>query len=285
MATQPEDLIDDNEDEIEQLSEAANDQDDAEQGDDQGQPDDQADDSEEDVIQFAGAETKGEVESEGMRSLRERLKESERERKELLRKVAPKVDEVGPEPNIDDYWENPEQYTIDLRAYDAKMADAKAAEKRQAEANEAAQKKWQDQERTFEDAWSGLRNEAKHAARAKVEDAFAPEQQAMLVKAARGNGAGLFFMLGSNPDSLAKLKDLASDPVEFIAEAATMAKDIQVTKRAPRTLPEAVHRGSGGSAGNTDAKLIRLQSEAEKTNDYTKLFAYKRELRAAGKNV
>lgn len=278
MATQPEDLIDDHEDEIEQPgNEAANDQDDAEQGDDQDQPDDQADDGDEDVIQFAGAETKGEVESEGMRSLRERLKVVEREKRDLERRNAPKADEVGAKPNIDDYWENPEQFETDLLAWNERKRSADDDAKRQREANETAQKKWQDQERTFEDAWSGLRNEAKHAARAKVEDAFAPEQQAMLVKAARGNGAGLFFMLGSNPDSLAKLKDLASDPVEFIAEAATMAKDIQVTKRAPRTHPETVHRGSGGSAGGSDAKLARLEADARKTGNRTALNQYKME--------
>jgi hypothetical protein len=282
MATQPDDLdddaIDQTADDSGEDDAAVNDNADAGDGDDEQQADD-----EEDVVSFAGTEATGEVEPEGLRNLRTRLRQVEQEKRELEQRIAPKADDVGAKPNIDDYWEDPDKYDTDLLAWNERKRKADERVSQQDAANRAAQERWQAQEREFETSWGSLRNAAKDAARAKVEDAFDATQQAMLVKAARGNAAGLFFMLGSSDERRAELLKVAGDPVEFVATAAVMAKDIQVTKRTPSTQPETVHRGSGGSAGKVDAKLERLEREAAKTNDRTELIAYKRELRERGK--
>lgn len=256
----------------------ATDDDDDEEG--EGGEDQDAGDDDEYQIVVGDIEARAEDEPEGVRNLREALKETKRRLKEAESRLAPATDDVGEKPNIDDYWDNPEQYDIDRDAWADRKRKADEARRQQEEAAERFQKRWQEQERQFEEGWGALPMKGKDTARAKVEDQFDTMQRAMLVKAARGNAAALFYVLGSDQARIDKLKALADDPAEFIAEAAVLAKETQVQKRKPTTAPETRHTGqSGGGGGRGDSKLERLEREAEKTGDRTELLAYRRKLR------
>jgi hypothetical protein len=87
------------------------------------------------------------------------------------------------------------------------------------------------------------------------------------------------YALGKNPE---KLKELAAitNPVRFTAALVRMETKMTVSTRKPSTSPEKVIAGNSAVSGINDKTLDRLRDEAEKTGDFTKVLAYKKQLRA-----
>lgn len=258
-----------------------------EEGQDQGTEDeggsgDDADgagdgDDDEDVITFGGEASAPEQDTRTIRELREAVKTYKRRAHDAEAKLAPVEDDLGAEPDPDDYWDNPEGLRDAIRDYDRKKARRDERIAAQTEQAQRMQARWDEQSSAFESNWAGLKVASKDEARARVEDQFDAAQQAMLIKASRGN-AGFLVFLGNSPDRLAKLKELAHDPADFLVEAAVMAKEVGVSKRKPDTQPETRHRGSSGGGGGGDQKLARLEAEARKTGDRTALNRYRRNM-------
>lgn len=88
----------------------------------------------------------------------------------------------------------------------------------------------------------------------------------------------LVYHLGKNPQ---KAKELASitDPIQFAFAAAKIDAQIKMTARKPSTSPERKPSGSASLSGTTDSTLNKLRAEAEKTGDFTKVIAYKKQKR------
>lgn len=274
MATQIEDITDD--DHLEDNPELDLDADDQDEGQDddqsdEGEPDDQPAGDDEDVITFGDAGVSGEDEPEGMRNLRQRLREVERENRTL--KGQPRQEEVGPRPSLEQFDYDEDAHAEAVVKWVQAKRDADDHAEQQEQIARKAQEKWERQSRDFEDRWSDLRIAGKDAARARVEEAFDATQQALLVKAARGNAAGLFAAIGFNADNLAKLKTLTDDPAEFIAEAAVMAKEVKV-ERKPKTTPIEPVRGGTGGVAKGDARRAAMEAQADKSGDYSALIRY-----------
>ena len=66
-----------------------------------------------------------------------------------------------------------------------------------------------------------------------------------------------------------------TDPLKFGREIWKVESEVKVQTRKPTTQPERVVRGSA-PLGASDATLERLRSEAERTGDYSKVFAYRK---------
>lgn len=237
---------------------------------------DEPDDAEEDVVTFGADDVRGEDEPEGIRNLREELKRQKARVRELEGNGAGPV-EVGPRPKLEDFDYDEDAHEEAIVAWIDQKRSAEAQTTARDEAARQAQQKFDTQHRAFEDGWTALRVTGKDAARAKVEDTFDEMQCAMLIKAARGNGAGLMLYLGTSPASLEKLKGLASDPAEFIAEAAVMAKEVKV-RRKPTTTPIEPVRGGTGGAAKGDARRARMERDAETSGDYSAIVKYDRDL-------
>jgi hypothetical protein len=88
------------------------------------------------------------------------------------------------------------------------------------------------------------------------------------------NPALLVYALGKNPK---RAKELASikDPVKFAFAVARLETQLKVTKRKASSKPEPTISGTGRPSGSVDNTLERLRTEAEKTGDYSKVYAYK----------
>ena len=87
----------------------------------------------------------------------------------------------------------------------------------------------------------------------------------------------MFTLFKSSPH-LEKLAEI-TDPIKFSFAVAAFEKDIKMElKQKKPTKPETRVKGSG-SAKTGDSILEKLRREAEKTNDYTKVNAYKRKKR------
>lgn len=276
MATQPEFIDDADDQEIEQDLDG-DDQDQGDEGtdDDDGQPadaDQPEGDDDDDLITFGGVEARGETETEGMRNLRNRLKEIEAENRKL--KGAPVIEDIGPEPDIDDYWDKPDQFKTDLLAWSEKKRTADVRQTEQQRQNEAIQKEYLDDVAEFGRQREGLKVRDFDASYDKVTATLNEAQVAILTQVAR-NKAPLMYALGKNPDKLEAIAKI-SNMAKFAGEVGRLDMETTVTKRKPTTQPETAHRGAGGG-GRTDARLEKLEADARRTGNRTALIAYKAE--------
>ena len=273
MATQLDDQIGDVSDEAEDTEVDAE----QAQADDQGGDDDT---DEHDVITFGDTGVAGEDEPEGVRNLRKRLREVETENRAL--KGQPKVENVGPRPSLEDFEYDEDKHAEAVVAWADRKRRVDEQGEQQEQLSKAVTQDVEAGQRAYQEQRASLRLPGFEAADDKVVDAL-PELFVNAINLAAGDkAAALRFFLGNNPEQLAKLTALdprkITDLIKAAAMAGAMAKEINVQRKKPMTQPETVHRGGTAPKGG-DAKLERLEREAEKTHDRTALIAYKRELR------
>ena len=247
-----------------------------EQSDDDGEGDDASavvDDADEDEITFAGAAIREEDEPEGMRNLRRALQEEKRRRRELEAQYQPKVEDVGPEPTMDDddvQWDEA-AFKRKWADWNAKKVEADERDRTQREAAEAAQREWQADLNAYEQQKTGLKVRDFASAEDTIKASLSETQQALLIQASNSKAA-LTYALAKNPDKLGELAKI-TNPVKFTAAVARLDMETKVSKRKPATSPETAHRGSGSFSGG-NAVLTRLEKEAEKSGDYSKVVAH-----------
>lgn len=240
---------------------------------------------EEDVISFGGSEIESGDESEGMRNIRARLREVERENKQLKAASAPKPVDIGTKPNMDDYWEKDDpagEFERDLLAWNERKRNASESEQRDKERAELAQREWAADVAELETQQASLRVRDYDAANDAVNQKLDDAQCAILVQVAK-NKAALIYALGKDSarlEALAKQKNYA----KFAGEVARLDMETKVSRK-PTTKPEGAVRGAGSfnSKATSDAKLARLEAEADKTGNRTAVIAYRKQLKAAGR--
>lgn len=200
-----------------------------------------------------------------------------RELEQKLQGSAPAVPELGPKPTLEscDYDEG--KFEQQLDAWKERKRGAEAAQAEQRKANEAAQADWQTRLTAYGEAKKGLKVSDFDDAEAAATESLSQTQQAILVKGAE-NPALLVYALGKNPKMAKELSSI-TDPVQFAFAAARLETKLKVTPRKTAPLPETTVRGSAPVAGAVDSTLARLEAEADKTGDRTKVIAYKRQQR------
>ena len=128
----------------------------------------------------------------------------------------------------------------------------------------------------FEDIVEGFED-----AEETVKEVLSITQQGIIISGATKPEI-VIYALGKNPTKLQEVAAI-TDPVQFAFAIANLQRDLKMQpKKTPETVPE---KRVVGSAPNNAAEktLDQLRSEAEKTGDYSKVTAYKRNLRVAGK--
>ena len=93
------------------------------------------------------------------------------------------------------------------------------------------------------------------------------------------NSANVIYALGKVPAKAAELAKI-SDPIELAAELARLEGKLTMTKRNAPPPPEQIVRGSAPLSSQADKHLERLEAEAARTGDRTKVVQYKRQLKA-----
>lgn len=216
---------------------------------------------------------------EWVRDLRKKNREDQRRIRELEAKLAEKANptvSLGKKPELDEFDYDTDKYESALalwfekkRAYEAHQEAARRQE-------EEATQTWQQKLQSYAEGKQSLKVKDFDDAEALIVDAFSQTQQGVVIQGAE-NPALVVYALGKNPK---KAKELASitDPVKFAFAIAKLETQLKVNKKSLPP-PEKV---VGGTAplGTVDSTLDRLRSEAEKTGDYSKVFAYKRQKRA-----
>lgn len=104
---------------------------------------------------------------------------------------------------------------------------------------------------------------------------LSPEKQALL-KLGVEDTAKLVYALGKSPNKLAELEQL--DPVSFVKQLGIMEFQMSQKSRNP-SKPQPKSHELTGAAGGGDGKLAKLEAEAEKTGNRSKVIAYKKSLK------
>lgn len=261
-----------------------------EQGDEEQQEEqtettgEEAPEDEEEIVAIEGedAPSSGEAETGLVKHLRDELRRVSRERDDL-RKVAPQVKaiEVGEKPTLAGCDYDEERYEAELDQWKGR----KAAAEQQAEEAQKAQKQiadaWAEELQGHHQKKAALKfkdvQEAEDVALAALNDV----QQAVIVKAAE-NSAMVIYALGKHPAKLAELSKI-TDPIKLAVAVSKLEGKMTVTKRGGPPEPERIARGGTPAAGGKDKELERLEKEADRTGDSSKLIAYRAKLKSRAK--
>lgn len=168
------------------------------------------------------------------------------------------------------YEEALENWYEQKRAYEAEEAKKRAA---QAESENAWKSKLQDYSKQRE----RLKVQDFEDAEIVAQEVFSVTQQGIILQGSE-QSAMLIYALGKNQEKARELAKI-SDPVKFAFAVAKLEKDLKVTKRQPSAAPEKTIASPGKGVSTVDATLERLRTEAEKTGNYSKVIAYKNQLK------
>jgi hypothetical protein len=219
-----------------------------------------------------------------VKELRKSHRELTRENRELKEKLttAPaetKPAAVGQKPKLDDFDYDTDKFEQALASwYDRKLEADNAATKAE-EAAKAAQQSWQAKLDAYGKAKVELKAKDYEDAEATAQEFLNVTQQGIVLQGAE-NPALVIYALGKNPKKAKELSTI-TDPVKFAFAVAKLETQLKVTHRKAAPPPEKVPTGTGRTSGAVDSNLERLRADAERTGDYTKVTAYKRQKRAA----
>lgn len=219
--------------------------------------------------------------------LRKLLREQERKVREYenkLKAVAPvdKPPTLGPKPKIEDHDYDAEKFETALATWIETKRTADEHARRAKQAEEEQQAAWQAKLEGYQKAKATLRVRDYEEAEAGVLEALNVTQQGIIVSGAE-NPAIVTYAIGKDSK---KLKELAAitDPVKFAFAVAKLETQLKVTPRKPNTNPEPTVKSSARlSGGSADQVLERLEEEADRTGDRSRVVAYKAKLRSQAK--
>lgn len=210
---------------------------------------------------------------------RKRLRELERENRDLKAKAAPVVEEpdLGKEPDLEDFDYDTDAFKTAWREWDAKAKEVESRKDAKRKEAEQAQEAWQAKLNGYEEGKKRLRVPDFEEAEDLVQGLFDQTQQGIIVHGAK-DAAVLAYAIGKNPE---KAKELAAikDPIAFAFAVSKLEEQVKVSTRKPSAKPEGVLT-STARGSSMDNHLEKLRAEAERTGDYTKVSAYRRQMKA-----
>jgi len=219
---------------------------------------------------------------EWVRKLRKDFRNVQRENSELKQQIevstVSKPIELGRKPSLEDYDYDAEVFESELSKWfdnKRKVDDAVAIQKAE---QDKQQEQWQNTLQSYEKAKTELKVRDYEFAEDVVSETLSQTQQGIVLQGT-DNPAMVVYALGRNPK---KAKELAAitDPVKFAFAVAKLEGTLKVTNRKAPPPPEKAVTGTAKMSGTVDSTLERLRNEAEKTGDYTKIHAYKKQKRS-----
>lgn len=210
-------------------------------------------------------------------------REQARKIRELEQQLAGKQQAEKPaavaKPTLADCDFDEEVFESKLTAWHEQQSAARAEQQQKADAEKKQQEEWQGKLTAYNTAKTALKVSGFDDAEAAVKEAFSPVQQAIMLDAIEtaDSQAKVVYALGNNTAELKRISSI-TNPVRFAVAMADLEKKLKVTSRKTAPPPERVVRGSATATG-MDSTLARLEADADKTGDRSKVIAYKRERR------
>jgi len=211
------------------------------------------------------------------KELQRKVKEYEAERQRAT--AAPQAPVVGKKPTLEDHDYDAEAFEVALESWHEQKRAVQDFEQKQKSAQEQAQKEWNERLAKYGQAKQTSRIANYDELETAVQEQLSPTQQGIIINLV-SDPVKMIAGLGGNKAQLDKFAKI-SDPAVFIYELGKLETQLKAQPRkAPP--PERTVTGSGGvSGGAIGDQLARLQAEAEKTGDYTKVFQYKNQKKQA----
>lgn len=230
-----------------------------------------------------------------IRTMRQRLRELNRENAQLKAATAqqpppqPELQDPGPMPTLSNFeldgekygYGDDEIYAEAVARWTEKRLKYQAAQAEQAKKIKAEQDAWLNRVQGYEQAKKALKVPNFADAEENVLQALTVAQQGLLLKSKEPEK--LVYVLGTNPKRLQALAQVA-DPVDFVYAVAELKQEIKVQQRKKPPVPERVpNRGNAAGFSASSNQLEKLREEAARTGDFSKVVAYKASLKAAQK--
>lgn len=266
--------------------------DDGTKGDqDDGTGADDTQDEDEEVVVTVGEETPPQEEEDHqpapawVKELRKADKEKARKIRELETQLAQKqgtTETAAPakltRPTLADCDYDEEAFETKLIEYNAQQQAALLEQRKTEDARKAADMAWQASVQNYETKKGALKVPDYDEREVVAKEILTITQQGIILTGAK-NSAVVMYALGKNPD---KLKEFAAitDPVKFCFAIAQWEPELKVTPRKAPPPPERKVRGGTTPPINNDAALKRLEAEADRTGDRSKVIQYKSQQKA-----
>lgn len=218
-----------------------------------------------------------------VRDLRKSNREKDRRIRELEAKVAQAAPAaqavvIGEKPTMEGCDFDAEKFESELEAWHTRKREAEAQKREREQAEEQQRAQWQTRIDAVKTAADGLKVKDYDDASQAFEDTFSAVQQGIVIGGPDDpkGSALLRYALGKNPK---KARELAAikDPVKFAFAVAKLETQLKVTPRRTAPPPDTPLRSSVAGAAAVDSQLARLQAEADRTGDRSKVAKYLRE--------
>ena len=241
---------------------------------------------EEDVVTIAGESPAPEEEEkqapEWVRNLRKNYRELQREKRELeerLKAVSPATEQSpvtpGKKPTLEDCDYDSDKFENELAGWFERKRQSEETEAKYRAKQQEEQQTWQKKLETYTQSKTGLKVSDFQDAEDTVLETLSVTQQGIILQGAQ-NPAVMVYALGKNPN---KAKELAgiTDPVQFAFAVAKLETQLSVQKK--QAPPPEKRINGNGSLGTSNAQLDRLREEAARSGDFTKVIAFKKQLK------
>ena len=253
----------------------------------QAEPEQQTEDSvEEVVITIKGESPPPEEEEkqapEWVKNLRKSYRELQREKRELEEKLkmvlpAPENNPVvlGKKPTLEACDYDSDKFETELAGWFERKRQSEEAEAKQRTKQQSEQEAWQKKLEGYNQSKTGLKVSDFTEAEETVLENLSVTQQGIILQGAQ-NPAVMVYALGKNPKKAKELAEI-TDPVAFAFAVAKLETQLSVTRK---QLPPPEKRiVSNGNPGTSSVQLDRLRDEAARTGDFTKVIAFKKQLK------
>ena len=254
----------------------------------QAEPETQTEDAgEELVVTIAGESPPPEEEEkqapEWVRNLRKSYRELQREKRELeekLKTVLPATEtnpvDPGRKPTLEACDYDSDKFENELAGWFERRRQSEEAVAKQRSKQQAEQESWQKKLEGYNQSKTGLKVSDFQDAEETVLESLSVTQQGIILQGAQ-NPAVMVYALGKNPKKAKELAEI-TDPVKFAFAVAKLETQLSVTSR--KALPPPEKRiTSNGSLDTSSVQLDRLRDEAARSGDFTKVIAYKKQLK------
>jgi hypothetical protein len=241
---------------------------------------------EEDVVTIAGESPAPEEEEkqapEWVRNLRKNYRELQREKRELeerLKAVSPATEQSpvtpGKKPTLEDCDYDSDKFENELAGWFERKRQSEETEAKYRAKQQEEQQTWQKKLETYTQHKAGLKVSDFQDAEDAVLETLSVTQQGIILQICE-NPAVVVYTLGKNPKTAKDLSGI-NNPVDFTAAVARLETKISVTKR--QAPPPEKRINGNGSLGTSNAQLDRLREEAARSGDFTKVIAFKKQLK------
>lgn len=225
------------------------------------------------------------------------VKELRRSHREMVRALRDKDSEIarlkgsnstvaetlGEEPTFEQCEYDPEKYRAKVLEWTGRKAKLEQQQRDRDQVEQGERAKWQTRITAVQAEASKLKVPDYADAVDTLETTFSPVQMGIVIGGPNDpkTSAALRYALGKNPKKARELAAIA-DPVKFAFAIAHLETQLKVTPRKTAPAPERMARSSTAGVSPVDNTLAKLQAQADKTGDRSKVAAH---LRAKAKRA